>query len=83
MDFGWKKMVQQLVDGNEAVCRTHRHALHTAEKVGDQPKAVAGAREKRLDVAFAFGVIGLFNQIFFTLEGAAPNGATSWVRSMR
>lgn len=33
----WKEMVQQLVEGNEAVCRTARKVLETADKAGDDP----------------------------------------------
>ena len=33
----WKAMVQQLVDGNEAVCRTARSVLQTADDAGDDP----------------------------------------------
>ena len=33
----WKGMVQQLVAGNEAVCRTARSVLKTADDAGDDP----------------------------------------------
>ncbi len=33
----WKQMVQQLVIGNEAVCKTARKTLEAAESVGDEP----------------------------------------------
>ncbi len=33
----WHEMVQQLVDGNEAVCRTARHALEIADDADDAP----------------------------------------------
>lgn len=33
----WDEMVKQLVKGNEAVCRTHRHALEVADDANDQP----------------------------------------------
>jgi starvation-inducible DNA-binding protein len=33
----WQAMVRQLVDGNEAVCRTARKVLATADKAGDDP----------------------------------------------
>jgi len=33
----WKGMVQQLVSGNEAVCRTARAVLKTADEAGDDP----------------------------------------------
>ncbi|MBN8717195.1 MAG: DNA starvation/stationary phase protection protein [Stenotrophomonas sp.] len=33
----WHDMVQQLVDGNEAVCRTARKVLKTADDAGDDP----------------------------------------------
>ncbi|ADV26541.1 Ferritin Dps family protein [Pseudoxanthomonas suwonensis 11-1] len=33
----WKGMVQQLVEGNEAVCRTARSVLKTADDAGDDP----------------------------------------------
>ena len=33
----WKGMVQQLVEGNEAVCRTARSVLKTADEAGDDP----------------------------------------------
>nr|WP_028917213.1 Dps family protein [Pseudoxanthomonas sp. J35] len=33
----WKGMVQQLVAGNEAVCRTARTVLKTADDAGDDP----------------------------------------------
>ncbi len=33
----WKGMVTQLVEGNEAVCRTARQVLGTADKAGDDP----------------------------------------------
>ena len=33
----WKGMVQQLVSGNEAVCRTARKVLKTADDAGDDP----------------------------------------------
>ncbi len=33
----WKGMVQQLVDGNEAVCRTAREVLKIADDAGDDP----------------------------------------------
>ena len=33
----WREMVRQLVVGNEAVCRTARKALKTADKAGDDP----------------------------------------------
>ncbi|MEZ5544339.1 MAG: Dps family protein [Lysobacteraceae bacterium] len=33
----WKGMVKQLVEGNEAVCRTARHVLGTADDAGDDP----------------------------------------------
>jgi starvation-inducible DNA-binding protein len=33
----WKDMVRQLVEGNEAVCRTARKVLATADKAGDDP----------------------------------------------
>ncbi|WP_372018731.1 Dps family protein [Pseudoxanthomonas sp. 10H] len=33
----WKGMVQQLVAGNEAVCRTARAVLKTADDAGDDP----------------------------------------------
>ncbi|WP_149195576.1 Dps family protein [Luteimonas suaedae] len=33
----WREMVRQLVVGNEAVCRTARRALKTADDAGDDP----------------------------------------------
>ena len=33
----WQAMVQQLVEGNQAVCRTARKVLATADKAGDDP----------------------------------------------
>ncbi len=33
----WREMVRQLVVGNEAVCRTARKVLKTADKAGDDP----------------------------------------------
>lgn len=33
----WKEMVAQLVSGNEAVCRTAREVLNTADEGGDDP----------------------------------------------
>ena len=33
----WREMVRQLVVGNEAVCRTARKTLATADKAGDDP----------------------------------------------
>ncbi|WP_147653632.1 Dps family protein [Vulcaniibacterium gelatinicum] len=33
----WREMVRQLVVGNEAVCRTARKVLKTAEHAGDDP----------------------------------------------
>lgn len=33
----WREMVRQLVDGNEAVCRTARRALAHADDAGDDP----------------------------------------------
>jgi starvation-inducible DNA-binding protein len=33
----WKGMVRQLVSGNEAVCRTARAVLKTADEAGDDP----------------------------------------------
>ncbi|WP_240099888.1 Dps family protein [Thermomonas flagellata] len=33
----WKEMVRQLVAGNEAVCRTARQVLKTADDAGDDP----------------------------------------------
>ncbi|MBO9716346.1 MAG: DNA starvation/stationary phase protection protein, partial [Pseudoxanthomonas sp.] len=33
----WKGMVKQLVAGNEAVCRTARAVLKTADEAGDDP----------------------------------------------
>jgi starvation-inducible DNA-binding protein len=33
----WKEMVRQLVLGNEAVCRTARGVLKTADEAGDDP----------------------------------------------
>jgi starvation-inducible DNA-binding protein len=33
----WQEMVSQLVKGNEAVCRTARKALETADEAGDDP----------------------------------------------
>ena len=33
----WREMVRQLVQGNEAVCRTARRVLEQAEKAGDAP----------------------------------------------
>ena len=33
----WREMVRQLVQGNEAVCRTARKVLEQAEKAGDAP----------------------------------------------
>jgi len=33
----WREMVTQLVDGNEAVCRTARRALAHADDAGDDP----------------------------------------------
>ena len=33
----WQQMVRQLVLGNEAVCRTARRVLQTAEEAGDDP----------------------------------------------
>lgn len=35
----WREMVQQLVAGNEAVCRTARKVLTTADDAGDDPSA--------------------------------------------
>lgn len=35
----WQGMVRQLVTGNEALCRTARKALATADKAGDDPSA--------------------------------------------
>ena len=34
---GWEAMVRQLVEGNEAACRTARKVLATADKAGDDP----------------------------------------------
>lgn len=34
---GWKGMIEQLVSGNEAVCRTARKVLKTADDAGDDP----------------------------------------------
>lgn len=36
-DNDWREMVRQLVLGNEAVCRTARKVLKTADKGGDEP----------------------------------------------
>ena len=33
----WREMVRQLVVGNEAVCRTARRVLKTADEAGDDP----------------------------------------------
>ena len=33
----WREMVRQLVVGNEAVCRTARKVLKTADAAGDDP----------------------------------------------
>ena len=33
----WREMVRQLVIGNEAVCRTARKVLKTADSAGDDP----------------------------------------------
>jgi starvation-inducible DNA-binding protein len=33
----WKEMVRQLVVGNEAVCKSARKVLKTADDVGDDP----------------------------------------------
>jgi starvation-inducible DNA-binding protein len=33
----WRGMVQQLVSGNEAVCRTARSVLNRADEAGDDP----------------------------------------------
>jgi|SRR5690606_19738776 len=33
----WRDMVRQLVEGNEAVCRTARRALKNADEAGDDP----------------------------------------------
>ncbi|MCW4456197.1 DNA starvation/stationary phase protection protein [Flavobacterium sp. MXW15] len=33
----WREMVRQLVAGNEAVCRTARKVLRTADDAGDDP----------------------------------------------
>ncbi|MFZ5635671.1 MAG: Dps family protein [Pseudomonadota bacterium] len=33
----WREMVRQLVSGNEAVCRTARKVLKTADNAGDDP----------------------------------------------
>ena len=33
----WRDMVRQLVEGNEAVCRTARRALSNADDAGDDP----------------------------------------------
>ncbi len=33
----WREMVRQLVVGNEAVCRTARKVLETADEAGDDP----------------------------------------------
>ena len=33
----WREMVRQLVVGNEAVCRTAREVLKTADDAGDEP----------------------------------------------
>ena len=33
----WREMVRQLVVGNEAVCRTGRKVLKTADEAGDDP----------------------------------------------
>ncbi|MEQ1512688.1 MAG: Dps family protein [Lysobacteraceae bacterium] len=33
----WREMVRQLVTGNEAVCRTARKVLKTADNAGDDP----------------------------------------------
>jgi starvation-inducible DNA-binding protein len=33
----WQGMVQQLVTGNEAVCRTARSVLQVADEAGDDP----------------------------------------------
>jgi starvation-inducible DNA-binding protein len=33
----WREMVRQLVVGNEALCRTARKALKTADDAGDDP----------------------------------------------
>jgi starvation-inducible DNA-binding protein len=33
----WREMVRQLTVGNEAVCRTARKVLQTADKAGDDP----------------------------------------------
>jgi starvation-inducible DNA-binding protein len=35
----WREMVRQLVAGNEAVCRTARKVLGTADDAGDDPTA--------------------------------------------
>lgn len=35
----WRGMVSQLVSGNEAVCRTARKVLKTADEAGDDPTA--------------------------------------------
>ena len=33
----WRDMVRQLVEGNEAVCRTARRAISHADEAGDDP----------------------------------------------
>jgi starvation-inducible DNA-binding protein len=35
----WRTMVEQLVLGNEAVCRTARKVLQAAGEAGDEPTA--------------------------------------------
>jgi starvation-inducible DNA-binding protein len=58
----WREMVRQLVAGNEAVCRTARKVLKTAQKGDDDPTTDLMTQrlniheKKCMDAAFAIGL---------------------------
>lgn len=50
----WQSMVQQLVEGNEAVCRTARHVLKMADHASDDPTVDLMTRRLQIHEKYAW-----------------------------
>jgi len=50
----WRGMVSQLVAGNEAVCRTARKVLKTADAAGDEPSADLATQRLQIHEKYAW-----------------------------
>ena len=74
----WCEMVRQLVQGNEAVCRTARKVLEQAEKAGDAPSEDLLTQRLQIQSQDEMGALsGAFNLFLDKLRGTISQVVTA------